>query len=313
MNKNNLGAGVLIDYKTIDPNTFNTMWIQNMDDDNFISGMIRDDEENTNKKYIYKKIDGYHIFNNIPPERIHAGKEDWEVEYSFNNELFRSDHFTKNHNGLHILFGGCSNTEGVGSNIQNIWSYKLYQDISKENKTSGFFSIAKGGYGWHQIISNFKIYVKKYGAPDYYFVLHPNLLRYYVWEEENSKWKYVQRSSDTDNASFLDPEYRNKFPDWATTMSLFIDYCESVGTKLLWTTWATEQNQTLKNSKFFESTFFPIEKVNKNWIETVRPDGKIEKDDINFRDGHPGIIAQEFWQQSFKEELINRGWIFNQK
>lgn len=311
MNVNKLSSTSPIDYNTINPNTFNTMWLKNMDDQDCIDAMIKNDEVATNKKYIYKKINEYHIFNNIPPERIQPGKEDWEVEYSYNNELFRSDHFISQHDGLHILFGGCSNTEGVGSNIQDNWSYKLYKDISKENKTSGFFSIAKGGFGWHQIFLNFKIYVEKYGAPDYYFVLHPNILRYYLWQDESNRWQYIQRNVGDASEKELDLEYRNKFPDWATAMSMFIAYCESVGTKLLWSTWATEQNEDIKNSKFFESTFFEMQKVDRQWLSSARPDGDIKKDDINFRDGHPGRIAHELWHQSFKNEIVKKGWIFN--
>lgn len=298
-------------YDTINPNSFNTMWIRDMDSKNFIFSMIKNDEELTNKKYTYNKINGYHVFNNIPPERIQKGKEDWEVTYSFNNELFRSDHFTKEHDGLHILFGGCSNTEGVGSNIEDNWSYKLYKDISAHTKTSGFFSVAKGGYGWHQIFINFKVYVEKYGAPDYYFVLHPNMLRYYIWQEERNNWKYIQRNEGDAQEAELDLEYRNKFPDWASAMSLFIAYCESVGTKFLWTTWATEQNENITNSKFFESTFFETKKIDRQWMTDARPDGKIAKDDINFRDGHPGRLCHELWYHDFKKELIRKGWIFN--
>lgn len=311
MNQNSVPV-YLEHYDTINPNAFNTMWIRNMDSKNYIYTMIKNDEDITNKKYTYNKLNGYHVFNNIPPEKIHSGKEDWEVSYSFNNELFRSDHFIKNHEGLHILFGGCSNTEGVGSNIEDNWSYRLYKDISKQTKTSGFFSVAKGGYGWHQILTNFKVYVEKYGAPDYYFVLHPNMLRYYDWQEETKDWKYIQRNGGDAHDQELYLEYRNKFPDWAAALAIFTGYCESVGTKFLWTTWAAEQNQNIKNSKFFESTFFETKKVDREWISTVRPDGNIAKDDVNFRDGHPGRIAHELWCESFKNELIKRNLIFNQ-
>ena len=297
-------------YDTIDPNRFNTMWIRNMQNKNHIFNMIRNDENTTNKSYTYKNVDGYHIFNHIPPERIKPGKEDWEVEYAYNNELFRSDHFTKEHDGLHILFGGCSNTEGVGSNIEDNWSYTLYQEISKQHKTSGYFSVAKGGYGWHQIFLNFKVYVEKYGAPDYYFVLHPNMVRLYTWQEDAKQWKYVQRNEGDDTEKALDLEYRNKFPDWVTAMSLFIAYCESVGTKFLWTTWATEQNKTIRDSKFFESTFFETKKIDKLWMTQARPDGNIAKDDVNFRDGHAGRLYHELWHHDFKNELIKKGWIF---
>ena len=308
------GVGGIYPFSSINPNTFNTMWISDVKvSSNFISNMIKGDESRTNKQYKYKNVDGYHIFNHIPPETIHPGKEDWEVEYSFNNELFRSDHFTRDHDGLHILFGGCSNTEGTGSNIQDNWSYRLYKEISDQTKTSGFFSIAKGGYGWHQIFLNFKVYVEKYGAPDYYFVLHPNILRFYEWQEDElkPKWKYIQRNEIDTKPPQWKQEHQTVFPNWVYAMSLFIAYCESVGTKFLWTTWDTQESKNIISSKFFESTFFQTTKLDQTSIKMVRPDGNVAKDDINFRDGHPGRIAHELWCKSFKDELIKKGLIFN--
>ena len=309
--KNSIGG--LMPFATIDPNVFNTMWIRDIKNaPNFVSSIIKNDESQTNKVYKYKNINDYHIFNNMPPERIHPGKEDWEVEYSFNNELFRCDHFTKEHDGLHILFGGCSNTEGVGSNIVDNWSYRLYSEISNQTKTSGFFSIAKGGYGWHQIFANFKVYVEKYGAPDYYFVLHPNILRFYEWQTDEPAWKYVQRNEVDTKPSQWKDEHHAVFPTWVHAMSLFIAYCESVGTKFLWTTWDMEESENIKNSGFFDSTFFETYKFDQSKIGMVRPDGKIAKDDISFRDGHPGRIAQELWCESFKNQLITKRLIFNE-
>lgn len=302
-------------FDNINPNKFNTMWIQNPDNNaNFIHSIIRNDDA-ANKKYTYKKIDGYHILNHIPPERIQKGKEDWEVEYSYNNDLFRSDHFKKDHEGLHILFGGCSNTEGVGSNISDNWSSILYKEISKNVSTSGFFSIAKGGYGWHQIFINFKVYVEKYSAPDYYFVLHPDIMRFYEWKEEKDNWRYswnYNQKNIGDGITKKEYEEKHKgiFPNWVTAMSIFIAYCESVGTKLIWTTWDKEENENIKKSNFFNSTYFEPPLSNKENIKRLRPDDNFAKDDINFRDGHPGKIQQELWFESFRDELIKRKEIF---
>jgi hypothetical protein len=297
-------------FENINPNEFNTMWIQNPEKkSNFIYDIIKKDDAH-GKKYSYQFKDEYHILNHIPPERITKGKEDWEVEYSFNNELFRSDHFTKDHDGMHILFGGCSNTEGVGSNITDNWSYLLHQEISKSVKTSGFFSVAKGGYGWHQIFLNFKIYVEKYGAPEYYFVLHPNIVRFYKWNEELGDWRYIQRNSGETYKQEEYDEHRLVFPNWVSAMSLFIAYCESVGTKLIWTTWDNRETNNIKNSGYFDSTYFETYFGTPANVQSIRPDGNFEKDDINFRDGHPGKVQQILWFQSFKDELIKRKEIF---
>ena len=44
---------------------------------------------------------------------------DKSVEYKYNDMFFRSDNFITSHDGLHILFSGCSESEGVGDNIEN--------------------------------------------------------------------------------------------------------------------------------------------------------------------------------------------------
>ena len=303
--------GFLYPFDKIDPNDFNAMWIEDIKNDKaFIHSIIKNDEAKTNKIYSYKYINGYHIFNHIPPERIHPGRENWEVEYSFNEDLFRSEHFQKNHDGLHILFGGCSNTEAVGSNIEHNWSYLLYKEISEKTQTSGFFSIAKGGYGWHQIFLNFKIYVQRYGAPDYYFVLHPNILRYYQWRTEEKRWRYIQRNREDMSAKEWLEDHHSVFPDWVAAMSMFTAYCDSVGTKLLWTTWDEIENKNIENSKFFENNFFKNYVLNQENIKLMRPNGKTSQEDSSFRDGHPGRIAQELWAKAFKDELIKKNWIF---
>lgn len=298
-------------FNSINPNNFNTMWIQNPENSsNFIHSIIKNDDSK-NKQYTYKTVDGYHILNHIPPEKIQDGKENWEVRYAFNNYLFRSDHFKVEHKGLHILFGGCSNTEGVGSNIEDNWSYLLYQEIEKLTPTSGFFSIAKGGYGWHQILLNFKIYVEKFGAPDYYFVLHPDIMRFYEWDNNKNSWGYRQKHmGDELTKKEFDSKHLDILPHWVSAMSIFIAYCESVGTKLIWTTWDNRENENIKNSHYFDSTYFETYFGTFENVQSVRPDGKFEKDDLNFRDGHPGKVQQILWFKSFKDELIKRKEIF---
>lgn len=298
-------------FDSVNPNKFNTMWIQNPENStNFIHSIIRNDDSK-NKQYSYNNIDNYHILNHIPPEKIHEGKEDWAVEYRFNNELFRSDHFINDHEGLHVLFGGCSNTEGVGSNIEDNWSYLLYKSISEVTTTSGFFSIAKGGYGWHQIMLNFKVYVKKFGAPDYYFVLHPDIMRFYEWDNKKNNWRYSQKHvGDGLTKKEFESKHLDVFPNWISAMSLFVEYCESVGTKLVWTTWDKAESENIINSNYFDSTYFETYFGTADNIKKIRPDGKFDKDDLNFRDGHPGKVQQILWFNSFKDELIKRKEIF---
>jgi hypothetical protein len=121
---------------------------------------------------------------------------------------------------------------------------------------------------------------------------------------------YVQRNLGDMSNKELYEEHRLRFPDWATVMSLFIAYCESVGTKIVWTTWDKTESINIKKSGYFDSTFFETYSATAESIKSVRPNSELERDDINFRDGHPGKIQQILWFRSFKDQLIKRKEIF---
>ncbi len=281
-----------------------------LNSDSVLETHRKTNSSNVNKKYNYRSEDGYHIISNLITEHVEPGKENWDVEYRFNKDWFRSDHFKKEHDGLHILFGGCSNTEGVGGNIENIWSHMLYSEISKNTKTSGYYSLAKGGQGWHQIISNFKIYVKKYGAPDYLFILHPNIVRYFKWYEETTTWHYEQMQpyyrSMEDEEKHLEM-HRASFPVWALSFSLFLEYCNTVGTKVLWSIWDVSEGINITNTLAFDDTFFEAGELTREFI-AENESWQDDKEFLNFRDNHPGKLQQKFWYTRFLQEIKIRDW-----
>ena len=80
--------------------------------------------------------------------------QDDSVRYYFNSLGYRSDEFTKFHDGEHILFAGCSETEGMGGALESCWSYMTYKKLSETKNVSGFFNLSKGGWGHDVIISN---------------------------------------------------------------------------------------------------------------------------------------------------------------
>ena len=69
---------------------------------------------------VYKKD---FIFKNEP-----ASNSNDEYEKK-NLQGFRSDNFKNNNINLHILFNGCSNTEGYGLLLEETCSKKLYNKI----------------------------------------------------------------------------------------------------------------------------------------------------------------------------------------
>jgi len=263
-------------------------------------------------KYNYRLEDTYHLIDTIPVDWIVNSYKDKEVLYKYNSDWFRSDHFKKDHNGLHIVFSGCSNTEGVGANIEDTWSHMLYKEMSKTNSIDGYYNIAKSGSGWHTIVQNFMVYVDRYGAPDYLFILHPNILRYFIWKEDNSGWVYYSKGPNKDE---LFKEYKKHFPTWAMSFKIFLKYCKAIGTTVLWSTWDVKETDNIERALIFNDTFFRINNMTNQTIEKNNYYNLMErKDAINARDGsHPGYIQQYYWFEMFNEEIKKRSLIGRDK
>jgi hypothetical protein len=294
-------------------NSFERMWA-NFGKDEGSERVVQSirDGFNTDKKYEYYEKDGYHIIDNIPTERVHKGKEHLIVEYKYNSDFFRSDHFKKEHEGLHIVFSGCSNTEGVGSNINQTWSHMLHSKISERILTSGYFNLGKGGCGWHNIISNFEHYVNNFGAPDILVVLHPNILRGYEWDNDFDRWSYSQVdpiSKETINDQTKIKLHKENFLNWVVAWNLFIEYCTTIGTKVLWSTWDTYEDRNILDLEIFKSNYITIGEPSDDLIMSHCPDGKCKDTDIHARDGHPGYLNHKNWYNGFWKELVDRGWI----
>lgn len=53
----------------------------------------------------------------------------------------RTDPYTTDHDGKHILFAGCSVTHGVGlPDIQDVWTNIVYGALKANEKVSGFLA-----------------------------------------------------------------------------------------------------------------------------------------------------------------------------
>ena len=255
---------------------------------------------------------------------IESADDDGEVDYYYNSDCFRCDEFTSDHGKKHILFAGCSNTEGVGSPLDTVWTKMVHNELSKTEDVGGFYSISKSGFGWQKIITAFQTYVFKYGFPTHLFVLLPNIGRFFEWNEDVNCWYYVQRYPGQNDFGDLEKrelkptqlqerpitlkEQREKFIDFVITWKLFEQYCKSNNVKLIWSTWWPDDHHDLEMVETFES-FFKIDNDKiQEFIMKVRPDGKINKHDFKRRDGHYGIVWHEYWAESFLNEAKRRGF-----
>lgn len=269
---------------------------------------------NNHKEHINTKQ-----FSIIPMERLSDGRKDeGDVLYVYNNENFRCDDFTSSHNGTHILFAGCSETEGVGGNLDQVWSKMLYDQLAEKNNLSGFFSIARSGYGWQKIITNAMIYFKKFGYPEYMFILLPQVGRIYEWNDSNKTYMYTQKYTEShlgrdmsshDNLS--KDRYFVELINFIISWQLFEEFCKSNNIKLLWTTWEHVDSVNIKNYNTFNNFFNldPDECMKYINDQYVVHNKKIDKNDISKRDGHSGLLVNEYWLSIFKEQIRQKGWM----
>ena len=238
-------------------------------------------------------------FSFIPPE-INNGEDDGTVEYLYNDEYFRCDNFTKEHKDTHVLFAGCSETEGVGGNLNACWAYMTYKELEKTNKMSGYFSIAKSGFGWQKIITNTMVYIKKYGAPNYLFILLPDNNRNFNWYEEKNCWGYMQKW----DLDFVN--HQRNLIDLILSWRLFLEFCKLQNIKVIWTTWGNDVEYYEKANL---DNFVKInDQAFKNSINALTSN-EMKRTDLNRkRDNHSGFAMHKTWSYAFLEEIKRKNY-----
>ena len=262
------------------------------------------------------------VFTIIPPEG--DIEDDGRVTYKFNSDGFRCDEFKKDHEGkLHVLFAGCSETEGVGSPLDTSWAKMFYDRIAYVNETSGYFNVGKAGWGFQKIVRAITQYVGKYGTPDYIFLLHPNINRLVEWSDELEYYVLHQYGSQADSeSSFRHGTYgnitnyltvkkhRDLFINFAYTMTFLEAYCEAIGTKLIWTCWETDVDHiNIVNMGHLFKNFFELPNSDNlmEFIKRDRPDGKFKVDDLKRRDNHTGLLKCKWWGNAFADQARKKG------
>lgn len=244
-------------------------------------------------------------------------ENDRSVEYLYNDDFFRSDNFINQHEGLHILFSGCSESEGVGDNIEHAWTKILYDKISKEIKCSGFFNLSRSGWGWSKIVTNALIYFEKYGYPELYFILLPNHQRMYKFFKEGAlndegdkigHWQYLQSYPSEyyakikpNNTNFShETEYKENFMNFFISWKLFNKICKDNGVKLIFATWDEQDSLNIEHLKMFDNFLeMDARHLCEPFIKRYYEKNNKTIYDLKKRDGHSGRIIHNFWADRF--------------
>jgi hypothetical protein len=241
--------------------------------------------------------------------------QDDSVRYYFNSLGYRSDEFTKFHDGEHILFAGCSETEGVGGALESCWSYMVYKKLSETKKISGFFNLSRAGWGHDVIIANIIQYINAYGKPNKIYMLLPELSRDFEWLglcEEKEHYLYLNKTPYYTLKNAILPngkmkerqgleEQRNLIAKFIILLKLFEEYCISNNIEFVWSTHSFPDAENYKNLGVF-----------KNFIQMPGSDDIIskskdlfnkelynKKDLLDKRDGHKGYLFHYQWSQRF--------------
>lgn len=267
--------------------------------------------QNLSKEEIDKRI-----FTSTPFE-LELGVDDGTVTYIYNSDFFRCDEFGSYNSKYHVVFGGCSETEGVGGNLEQAWSHKVYSKLKENYDVGGYYSLGKSGNGWHKIALSLIEYVNRYGKPTHFFVLLPNIGRNYYWNKDNKAWSYDQKYVDPGwevsphkkENSFDVNEHKKQFIEFAVGWKIFQSYCSTNNIKILYSTWDNSENNNLILYDNHLKNFHPMSNdiELEQFIEKKYPTLKVPENALEKRDGHKGDIIHEYWKECFIKEIEKRG------
>ncbi len=154
---------------------------------------------------------------------------------NFDIHKIRTNMYTKNHNGKHILFAGCSVTHGVGiEDEMDIWSSIVFNEITKKEKVSGFYSVAYPGHSITLQVSLIMRYISQYGKPDVIFFNLPSTARTFMAHEDAIYLSQVTKHQEANYPGSIMLANHTNFESY-----LFLhEFCKATDTRLISFTWS---------------------------------------------------------------------------
>lgn len=198
--------------------------------------------------------------------------------YKLNKYGFRSDEFTTDHEGKHILFAGCSYTYGDSVFLEDSWTYKVYLDIAEKEKLSGYFNLGNPGASTKQAIEQIFSYIELFGNPEVIFLLMPNPER-----------------------DFHD----NSYSDLFLSTSKLIEHCQNNNIKLFLSSWDLREHWGEEEDpklKILGYSNMDIDKMSTHVGEFCEnnKDHKLSKFFLYAFDlEHPGIAIHDYYRKFF--------------
>lgn len=236
---------------------------------------------------VYKKTWGETVFES----RHNEDPAVQNIDYRLNNYGHRSDDFSKIHDGLHILFAGCSFTFGESLTYKQNWSGKLYEKMKYAGQLDNYFALGFLNGVTSNIIYNILLYCKEFGKPDVLFCLFPDAVRKIDFVENNFiiDYKFDKQHSELGRLDSL------------KSITFLEEYCEALGIKLIWSTWNNADARVYSKLKFKNFVFLEDVDIfmnSKNKDEANDPFYKIGRDGdhpgLHYSDGLANIFLDKF-------------------
>lgn len=272
---------------------------------------------------IYKKIDRDAIYNYVynmneilfnPIKNKHSNykkhynEKQWR---EFNNLEYRCDEFKKEHDGKHILFMGCSETQGSNHGLDEAWAYILYTKIAKDEKLSGYFNISQTGHGIPFQILTMMQYIDNYGKPDEIIFLTPDGTRSFIMYDNRKNGTYqlspvnMAYCIDENIENFTENELLNVNFNSILLMKFLESFCKQSKIELIWSTYNSDFSYIIEKMNFNNYFSLNIEKFNKNLLnEFDKYADKSKSIEYNLlkSDGHKGLVFHNYWAEKFYDK-----------
>jgi hypothetical protein len=225
---------------------------------------------------------------------------DLGVSMPGNSMGFRCSEFKKEHKNTHILFSGCSQTVGQGLDHDELWSFKVYNKITRDNMTSEFYNLAISGSSLPMACLNIIKYCSKYSKPDIVFLNCPPYNRFWNAEINNNKVQYKTYIFDFyDNLKENDLTLLNLKLLSYHYYYLLEQYCLSNNIRLYSFAWGTDNLSVNSDKNFNFKTFYRIDKKEMlKFLHEYQIDNPNDEFALVARDGvHLGTAFNEYWTQ----------------
>jgi len=219
-----------------------------------------------------------------------------DINYKFNNHIFRCDDLDTSKSENNFLFSGCSVTFGMGIPYNKTWPYQ----VNNHFKGESLFNIGLPAGSFKSIIFDVYAYIRKYGKPKAVFILFPPLLRQPVIRNGKLSTVPYYRNDHIEREGMLKVlNYETMIFEFSRLVQMLEEYLDALNVPFLWGTYEPGFDKLLSDLKLSDNyiSMFGSQKA----FEYADSIAKSERTDywLKSRDGHPPVIEHTIFAKVF--------------